>query len=92
MSKSVVVSGLGFSSSMPEAVLRERMAAEQAKAQQQRAQEVASNSEWLQQSAALDSLLQQAGCEEEARTGDSLSLSCILASQGLAKYTNIFLR
>jgi len=82
-------SGLGFSSSMPEAVLRERMAAEHAKAKQQRVQEVASNSDWLQQSAALDSLLQQAGCEEGARTGDSLS--CILASQGLAKYTNVFL-
>ena len=75
---------------MPEAVLRERMAAEHAKAKQQRVQEVASNSDWLQQSAALDSLLQQAGCDEGARTGDSLS--CILASQGLAKYTNVFLR
>merc|ERR1719427_1242463 len=85
-----VWSGLGFSSSMPEAVIREKMAAEHAKAKQQRAQEVASNSDWFGQSNAFDTLLQQAGREEEVGAGDSLAV--ILAGQGLAKYIDVFRR
>ena len=84
------LAGLGFSSSMPEAVIREKMAAEHAKAKQQRAQEVASNSDWFGQSNAFDTLLQQAGREEEVGAGDSLAV--ILAGQGLAKYIDVFRR
>ena len=52
-----VWSGLGFSSSMPEAVIREKMEAELARAKQQREREVASNSDWFGRSNAFDSLL-----------------------------------
>ena len=56
-----VWSGLGFSSSMPEAVIREKMAAEHARAKQQREKEVASNSDWFGQSNAFDSMLAPSG-------------------------------
>ena len=56
-----VWSGLGFSSSMPEAVIREKMAAEHARAKQQRENEVASNSDWLCQSNTFDSMLAPPG-------------------------------
>lgn len=56
-----VWSGLGFSSSMPEAVIREKMAAEHARAKQQREKEVASNSDWFCQSNAFDSMLAPPG-------------------------------
>ena len=52
-----VWSGLGFSSSMPEAVIREKMEAELTRAKQQREKEVASNSDWLGRTNAFDSLL-----------------------------------
>ena len=44
-------------SSMPEAVIRERMEAEHARAKQQREKEVASNSDWFGRSNAFDSFL-----------------------------------
>ena len=53
--------GLGFSSSMPEAVIREKMEAEHARAKQQREKEVASNSDWFERSNAFDSLLAPPG-------------------------------
>ena len=52
-----VWSGLGFSSSMPEAVIRERMEAELTRVKQQREMEVASNSDWLGRNNAFDSHL-----------------------------------
>ena len=52
-----VWSGLGFSSSMPEAVIREKMEAELTRAKQQREKEVASNSDWLGRHNTFDSLL-----------------------------------
>ena len=42
---------------MPEAVIRERMEAEHAKAKQLREKEVASNSDWFGRSNAFDSFL-----------------------------------
>ena len=42
---------------MPEAVIRERMEAEHARAKQQREKEVASNSDWFGRSNAFDSFL-----------------------------------
>ena len=42
---------------MPEAVIRERMEAEHARAKQQREKEVASNSDWFARSNAFDSFL-----------------------------------
>ena len=56
-----VWSGLGFSSSMPEAVIREKMLAEHTRAKQQREKEVASNSDWFCQSNAFDSMLAPSG-------------------------------
>lgn len=51
-------SGMGFSSSMPEAVIRQKMEAEHARAKEQREKEVASNSDnWFARSNAFDSLL-----------------------------------
>ena len=44
-------------SSMPEAVIRERMEAEHARAKQLREKEIASNSDWFARSNALDSFL-----------------------------------
>ena len=72
---------------MPEAVIREKLAQEHARARQQREKEVASNSEWFGQSNAYDSLL-------SAPTEDGMvdGLSCLLANQGLTKYTDVFLR
>ena len=52
-----VWSGLGFSSSMPEAVIREKMEAELTRAKQQREKEVSSTSDWLGRNNAFDSLL-----------------------------------
>ena len=42
---------------MPEAVIRERMEAEHARAKQQREKEIASNSDWFGRSHAFDSFL-----------------------------------
>ena len=42
---------------MPEAVIRERMEAEHARAKQQREKEIASNSDWFARSNAFDSFL-----------------------------------
>ena len=52
-----VWSGLWFSSSMPEAVIRERMEAELTRVKQQREEKVASNSDWLGRHNTFDSLL-----------------------------------
>jgi len=83
-----VWSGLGFSSSMPEAVIREKMAAEHARAKQQREKEVASNSDWFCQSNAFDSMLAPPG--DPGQYVDELAT--MLATQGLGKYTDVFLR
>jgi len=85
-----VWSGLGFSSSMPEAVIREKLAQEHARAKQQREKDVASNSDWFGQSNAFDSLL-SAPAEGVGGVVDD-GLSCLLANQGLSKYTDVFLR
>jgi len=86
-----VWSGLGFSSSMPEAVIREKMEAEHARAKQQREKEVASNSDashWFGRSNAFDSLL-----APPVDAGQGLDeLAGLLTSQGLGKYTDVFLR
>ena len=82
--------GLGFSSSMPEAVIREKLAQEHARAKQQREKDVASNSDWFGQSNAFDSLL-SAPAEGVGGVVDD-GLSCLLANQGLSKYTDVFLR
>ena len=101
-----VWSGLGFSSSMPEAVIREKMAAEHARAKQQRENDAVSNSDWLCQSNAFDSLLAPSGkflqnlstlnWTDICWTGDSGQyvdeLANMLAAQGLGKYTDVFLR
>merc|ERR1712142_801144 len=81
-----VWSGLGFSSSMPEAVIREKLAQEHARAKQQREKDVASNSDWFGQSNAFDSLL-SAPAEGVGGVLDD-GLSCLLANQGLSKYTD----
>merc|ERR1719397_787880 len=83
-----VWSGLGFSSSMPEAVIREKMAAEHARAKQLREKEVASNSDWFCQSNAFDSMLAPSG--DAGQYIDELAT--MLANQGLGKYTDVFLR
>ena len=74
---------------MPEAVIREKLAQEHARARQQREKEVASNSDWFGQSNAFDSLL---SAPTEAGGGMVDGLSCLLANQGLTKYTDVFLR
>ena len=56
-----VWSGLGFSSSMPEAVIREKMAAEQARAKQQREKDPSNSDNWFCQSNAFDSMLAPPG-------------------------------
>lgn len=53
----ITVTNVVFCSSMPEAVIRERMEAEHARAKQQREKEVASNSDWFGRSNAFDSFL-----------------------------------
>lgn len=83
-----VWSGLGFSSSMPEAVIREKMAAEHARAKQQRENEAVSNSDWLCQSNAFDSMLAPSG--DSGQYVDELAN--MLTAQGLGKYTDVFLR
>jgi len=78
-------SGLGFSCSMPEAVIREL---EHNKAKAAREKEVASNSDWFGQSVSgLDSML--GGREVE---GAADGLTQLLANQGLSKYTDTFVR
>eukprot|EP00092_Neocalanus_flemingeri_P091965 GFUD01116682.1.p1 GENE.GFUD01116682.1~~GFUD01116682.1.p1 ORF type:complete len:179 (-),score=47.96 GFUD01116682.1:809-1345(-) len=85
-----VWSGLGFSSSMPEAVIREKLAQEHARAKQQREKEIASTSDWFGQSNGFDSLLSAPAAEDLGGMVDGLS--CMLANQGLSKYTDVFLR
>ena len=79
---------MGFSSSMPEAVIREKLAQEHARAKQQREKEVASN--WFGQTNTFDSLL-SAPAEDAGGMADG-GLSSLLAIQGLSKYTDVFLR
>jgi hypothetical protein len=75
---------------MPEAVIREKLAQEHARAKQQREKEVASNSDWFGQTNTFDSLLSgQSGDVGEMVDG---GLSSLLAKQGLTKYTDVFLR
>lgn len=81
--------GLGFSSSMPEAVIREKMEAEHARAKQQREKEVASNSDWFERSNAFDSLLAPPG---DVVAPEMDELATLLTSQGLGKYSDVFLR
>jgi len=78
-----VWSGFGFSSSMPEAVIREKLAQEHAHAKQPRETNVASNSDWLGQFNTSN---------VSAVPSENDELSCLLCSQGLSKYTDIFLR
>ena len=49
--------------------------------------QVASNSDWFGQSNAYDSMISQKDV-----TGIVDELSCLLATQGLSKYTDVFLR
>lgn len=86
-----VWSGLGFSSSMPEAVIRERMEAEHARAKQQREKEIASNSDWFTRSNAFDSFLAPPAPGEAIAPGLD-ELASLLTTQGLGKYTDVFLR
>ena len=71
--------GLGFSSSMPEVVIREKLAQEHVQAKRQRDTNAASNSDWFGQSS-------------NKVTSDNDELPCLLSSRGLSKYTDIFLR
>ena len=75
---------------MPEAVIREKLAQEHARAKQQREKEVASNSDWFGQTNTFDSLL-SATAEDAGGMADG-GLSSLLAIQGLSKYTDVFLR
>jgi len=84
---SSVWSGLGFSNSMPEAVIREKLAQEHAKAKQQREKEVASNSDWFGQT--HDSLVSVPFDNNGAGADE---LSCLLSQHALSKYTDVFLR
>merc|ERR550519_579982 len=84
-----VWSGLGFSSSMPEAVIREKLAQEHARAKQQREKDVASNSDWFGQTNTNDSLLSTHIDNNVAGTDE---LSCLLTKHALSKYTDVFLR
>jgi len=86
---SSVWSGLGFSSSMPEAVIREKLAQEHARAKQQRAKEVASNSDWFGQTNTHESLL---SAPIDNNGADVDELSCLLSQHALSKYTDVFLR
>merc|ERR1719153_2025158 len=86
---SSVWSGLGFSSSMPEAVIREKLAQEHVRAKQQREKEVASNSEWFGQGQTHDSLL---SAPIDDNGGGADELSCLLSQHALSKYTDVFLR
>jgi len=87
-----VWSGLGFSSSMPEAVMREKLQSEQTAARQAVAQDrppAPGNGDWFAQSTVgngFDALLPP---KEGAGHDD---LPAILAKSGLSKYTDIFLR
>lgn len=82
-----VWSGLGFSHSMPEAVIREKLQQEHARAKQAREKEVASNSDFWQ-SQAYESILPNVK-KVGSIIGDGLP--ALLAKQGLAKYTDVFL-
>jgi len=83
-----VWSGMGFSSSMPEAVIREKLAQEHALAKQQREKEAASSSDWLVQTNNYDSLL----APVDSNGAGTDELSCLLAQHALSKYTDVFLR
>merc|ERR1719312_2309991 len=69
-----VWSGLGFSSSMPEAMIREKLAQEHARAKQKREKEAASSSDWLVQTNSYDSPL--APVDSNGAGADELS--CLL--------------
>ena len=74
---------------MPEAVIREKIAQEHARAKQQREKEVASNSDWFGQTNTFDSLL--SGPTDNNGTGVD-ELSSLLSHHALSKYTDVFLR
>ena len=74
---------------MPEAVIREKLAQEHARAKQQREKEVASNSEWLGHANTYDSLL---SAPIDNNGGGADELSCLLSQHALSKYTDVFLR
>ena len=74
---------------MPEAVIREKLAQEHARAKEQREKEVASNSEWYGQTKTYDSLL-SAPIDNTGAGSDELS--CMLSRHALSKYTDVFLR
>jgi len=85
-------SGLGFSCSMPEAVIREL---EHSKARAAREKEVASNSDWF--GASINTLGESmvAGREGREASGEKFvgdGLPVLLANQGLSKYADIFVR
>lgn len=86
-------SGLGFSSSMPESVIREKMAADDSKG---KLAGVAEESEepWFGNSSALDALLQQAKLNNGQANNILASddLPTLFSKQGLAKYTDLFVR
>ena len=74
---------------MPEAVIREKLAQEHARAKQQRGNEVASNSDWLGQTNTFDSLL---SAPTDTNGAGADELSCLLSQHALSKYTDVFLR
>ena len=74
---------------MPEAVIRDKLAQEHARAKQQREKEVASNSDWFGQTNSIDSLL-SAPTDNNGVGADELST--LLSQHALLKYTDIFLR
>jgi len=85
-------SGLGFSCSMPEAVIREL---EHSKARAAREKEIASNSDWFGASINTlgDSMVAgRDGRENSAEKYVGDGLPVLLANQGLAKYADIFVR
>jgi len=81
-----VWAGLGFSNSMPEAVIREKLAQEHNRSKQAREKEVASNSDFWQSQAyeLLPNVKKVASSFGE-------ELPVLLAKQGLSKYTDVFL-
>ena len=70
---------------MPEAVIREKLAQEHARAKQQREKEVASNSDWFGQTNTLSAPTDTNGAGAD-------ELSCLLSQHALSKYTDVFLR
>ena len=80
---------MGFSSSMPEAVIREKLSHEHALAKQKREKEAASSSDWLVQTNNYDSLL-SAPVDSNGAGADELP--CLLAQHALSKYADVFLR